>query len=71
MNEMIASREQVQLGRSGVKVTPVAWGMWRFAGHPVQHARALVDTALSVGITLFDTADIYPVTRPHRARCAG
>ncbi len=59
MNEMIASREQVQLGRSGVKVTPVAWGMWRFAGHPVQHARALVDTALSVGITLFDTADIY------------
>jgi len=33
--------------------------MWRFAGDDVKAARAKIDTALEIGITLFDTADIY------------
>lgn len=37
----------------------MGWGMWRFAGTDVKAARARVDAALDIGITLFDTADIY------------
>ena len=48
-----------KLGVSGIEVTSLAWGMWRFAGRPVAEARALVDAAFESGITLFDTADIY------------
>ena len=40
-------------------VSPIAWGMWRFAGSDVAHARRLVEAALAAGVTLFDTADIY------------
>ena len=49
----------VPLGRSGLAVAPVGWGMWRFAGADVASARARVDAALEAGCTLFDTADIY------------
>lgn len=47
------------LGRSGLSVSPIAWGMWRFAGDDVAAARARVEAALEAGVTLFDTADIY------------
>lgn len=47
------------LGRSGIVVSSMAWGMWRFAGRSVEAARDLVEAALDSGITLFDTADIY------------
>ena len=47
------------LGKSGIVVSSMAWGMWRFAGRSVDEARALVEAALDSGITLFDTADIY------------
>jgi predicted oxidoreductase len=47
------------LGKSGIVVSSMAWGMWRFAGRSVAEARALVEAALDSGITLFDTADIY------------
>lgn len=47
------------LGKSGIVISSMAWGMWRFAGRSVAEARALVDAALDSGITLFDTADIY------------
>lgn len=40
-------------------VSPIAWGMWRFAGRPVAEARRLVEAAFAAGVTLFDTADIY------------
>ena len=40
-------------------VSPIAWGMWRFAGDDVTAARRKVEAALEAGITLFDTADIY------------
>ena len=47
------------LGKSGIVVSSMAWGMWRFAGRSVSEARALVEAAMESGITLFDTADIY------------
>jgi predicted oxidoreductase len=47
------------LGKSGIVVSSMAWGMWRFAGRSVSDARALVEAALESGITLLDTADIY------------
>ncbi len=47
------------LGKSGIVVSSMAWGMWRFAGRTVADARALVEAALDSGITLLDTADIY------------
>ena len=43
----------------GPEVSSVAWGMWRFAGDDVAAAAARVQAALDVGVTLFDTADIY------------
>ncbi len=40
-------------------VSPIAWGMWRFAGVPLEQGRALIEAAFEAGVTLFDTADIY------------
>ncbi len=48
-----------QLGRAGIEVSALAWGMWRFKGGDVRQAASLVHAALESGITLFDTADIY------------
>lgn len=49
------------LGASGIEVSPIAWGMWRFAegGRSAADAAKLVRAALDAGITLLDTADIY------------
>jgi predicted oxidoreductase len=47
------------LGQSGLSVSSIAWGMWRFAGDDLAAARARVEAALEAGVTLFDTADIY------------
>ncbi|RZJ97886.1 MAG: aldo/keto reductase [Novosphingobium sp.] len=38
--------------------------MWRFAGVDVATARARIEAALEIGITLFDTADIYGIDGP-------
>lgn len=46
------------LGKSGIEVTSLAWGMWRFAGDAAE-ATALVHAVLDAGISFFDTADIY------------
>jgi predicted oxidoreductase len=48
-----------QLGKSGIEISSLAWGMWRFAGLDMSAARAAIDAAFEAGITLFDTADIY------------
>lgn len=56
------SPEPRPLGRSGILVSPTAWGMWRLSGE-VAEARALAEAALDAGITLFDTADIYGMAR--------
>ena len=47
------------LGGSGIQVSSIAWGMWRFAGDDVRAAQERVEAALAAGVTLFDTADIY------------
>ena len=59
MVEVPASPIRIPLGRSGLEVAPLGWGMWRFAGADVGAARAWIDAALEAGCTLFDTADIY------------
>ncbi len=47
------------LGKSGIMVSPIAWGMWRFGHASVTDGRALIEAALAAGVTLYDTADIY------------
>ena len=47
------------LGRSGLSVAPVGFGMWRMVSEDLNAALATVDAALDAGMTLFDTADIY------------
>lgn len=59
MTYLPAPAESLPLGKSGIMVSPIAWGMWRFAGDDVAAAKARVEAALDAGITLFDTADIY------------
>ncbi len=59
MSELRPSTEPRALGKSGLTVSPLAWGMWRFAGDDVAAAQARVEAALEAGITLFDTADVY------------
>jgi predicted oxidoreductase len=59
MTEISLSSDPRPLGKSGLSVSPLAWGMWRFAGDDLQASCAKVDAALEAGITLFDTADIY------------
>ncbi len=59
MSEITLSPESRPLGKSGLHVSPIAWGMWRFAGDDVKAARDRVEAAFAAGITLFDTADIY------------
>ena len=54
----------VSLGKSPLRVVPLAWGMWRFAGASVVDATARVNAARDIGITLFDTADIYGFDGP-------
>ncbi|MEB3197955.1 MAG: aldo/keto reductase [Candidatus Sericytochromatia bacterium] len=47
------------LGRTSLRVSPLAWGMWRFGGQDLQASRAKIEAALEIGINFFDTADIY------------
>jgi aryl-alcohol dehydrogenase-like predicted oxidoreductase len=53
------------LGRSGLKVSEIAYGNWITHGSQVEEdaARACVQAALDEGITTFDTADVYAGTR--------
>jgi aryl-alcohol dehydrogenase-like predicted oxidoreductase len=57
--------EYRHLGRSGLKISEIAYGNWITHGSQVEEdaARACVSAALDVGITTFDTADAYAATR--------
>ena len=59
MSEITLSSETRPLGKSGLNVSPMAWGMWRFAGGDVLAAQERVEAAIAAGLTFFDTADIY------------
>jgi aryl-alcohol dehydrogenase-like predicted oxidoreductase len=54
-----------RLGRSGMKVSEVSYGNWLTHGSQVEadQAFACVKEALDVGITTFDTADVYAGTK--------
>jgi len=58
---MVAYRN---LGRSGLKVTEITYGNWLTHGSQIENdtAKACVRAALDVGITSFDTADVYANT---------
>jgi predicted oxidoreductase len=47
------------LGKSGLLVSPIAWGMWRFGHATVAEGQKLIEAAMAAGVTLYDTADIY------------
>ncbi len=49
------------LGRSGLKISEIAYGNWITHGSQVEddQAMACVRSALDAGITTFDTADVY------------
>lgn len=47
------------LGSTGIEISSLAWGMWRFRGEDVSAASRLVNTALDNGIMLLDTSDVY------------
>jgi predicted oxidoreductase len=64
MSYLPISHESRPLGKSGFHISPIAWGMWRFAGQDVKTAHALVEAAFAAGVTLFDTADIYGAGEP-------
>ena len=53
------------LGRSGLLVSEIAYGNWITHGSQVaeEQATACVHAALDLGITTFDTADVYANTR--------
>jgi len=53
------------LGRSGLLVSEIAYGNWITHGSQVEEeqATACVRAALDLGITTFDTADVYAGTR--------
>jgi aryl-alcohol dehydrogenase-like predicted oxidoreductase len=56
--------EYRRLGRSGLKITEIAYGNWLTHGSQVsdETANACVHAALDAGITTFDTADVYANT---------
>jgi aryl-alcohol dehydrogenase-like predicted oxidoreductase len=53
------------LGNSGLKISAVSYGNWITHGSQVEEdlANACVKKALELGITTFDTADVYAGTR--------
>ena len=53
------------LGNSGLKVSAISYGNWITHGSQVEEdaAKACVSRALDLGITTFDTADVYAGTR--------
>jgi aryl-alcohol dehydrogenase-like predicted oxidoreductase len=57
--------EHRHLGRSGMLISEIAYGNWITHGSQVEEdaATACVHKALELGITTFDTADVYAGTR--------
>ncbi|WP_197711476.1 aldo/keto reductase family protein [Cellulomonas sp. WB94] len=53
------------LGNSGLKISEITYGNWLTHGSQVENDTAVqcVHTALDVGITTFDTADVYANTK--------
>jgi len=63
--------EYVKLGRSGLKVSRIALGCWSFGDFQEwmigpDRAKPIVDRAIDLGITFFDTANSYSWGRSER-----
>jgi aryl-alcohol dehydrogenase-like predicted oxidoreductase len=65
MRDRVEGMEFRHLGRSGLLVSEISYGNWITHGSQVEEdaAIACVRTALDLGITTFDTADVYAGTR--------
>jgi predicted oxidoreductase len=59
MTQDAAPSHSRPLGRTELRVFPIAYGLWRFAGTNVPTAGDKIQAALDAGITLFDIADVY------------
>jgi aryl-alcohol dehydrogenase-like predicted oxidoreductase len=60
MNPQVQSQRRQRLGRSGLPVSVVGLGCNNFGSRlDAEGTRLVVHAALDVGVTLFDTADIY------------
>ena len=42
-----------------LKIGPLGYGCWRLVNMPISDARARIEQALSCGMNLIDTADVY------------
>ncbi|HEY4940555.1 MAG TPA: aldo/keto reductase [Rhizomicrobium sp.] len=51
--------EKRKLGKSGIEVSVIGLGCNNFGAMKIDASRRVVDRALAMGITLFDTADVY------------
>lgn len=57
--------EQIQFGRTGLRVSPLCLGTMTFGFQcDDETSFAIMDTAYDAGITFFDTADVYPLGGP-------
>ena len=59
MSDLPLTLDSRPLGKSGLMVSPIAWGMWRFGHSTLDEGRLLIEAAMAAGVTLYDTADIY------------
>ncbi|WP_225205926.1 aldo/keto reductase [Novosphingobium huizhouense] len=61
MSELPLPPADRPLGRSGIAISSLGWGMWRLtaAGLDAAGVARLVEGVLDAGVTLLDTADIY------------
>jgi aryl-alcohol dehydrogenase-like predicted oxidoreductase len=61
--------EYRRLGSTGMYVSEISYGNWVTHGSQVESEAATkcVRTALDVGITTFDTADVYAGTKAQRS----
>ena len=57
--------EYRRLGSSGMYISEISYGNWITHGSQIEQAAAIscVKTAIDLGITTFDTADVYAATR--------
>ena len=64
-NSYSSTMEYRRLGSSGMYVSEIAYGNWLTHGSQVEAAaaQACVKTAYDLGITTFDTADVYAQTK--------
>ena len=54
----LVNKSPRQLG-SELNLGPLGYGCWRLVNMPVADARARIEQALSCGMNLIDTADVY------------